>query len=83
LFSFVTVHRALDPYWKGEFPYVVAVVELSEGPHLLSNLTGIELDRIEIGMPLEVVFEPLSNEMIVPRFRPSTATTVNMLPEDQ
>lgn len=69
LFSFVLVHRALDPYWQGEIPYAVAVIELAEGPHLLTNLVGIHLDAIEIGMDLEVVFEPLSNEIIVPRFR--------------
>ncbi len=43
LFSFVIVHRALDPYWQGEVPYVVAVVELAEGPRLISNLIGIEI----------------------------------------
>ena len=69
LFSFVIVHRALDPYWQGEVPYVVAVVELIEGPHLISNLVGIDFDRIEIGMALEVVFDVRSDEIIVPRFQ--------------
>jgi uncharacterized OB-fold protein len=69
LFSFVVVHRALDPYWQGEVPYAVAVVELAEGPHLISNLVGIDFDQIQIGMALRVVFEALSDEIKVPRFR--------------
>jgi uncharacterized OB-fold protein len=69
LFSFVTVHRALDPYWQGEIPYVVAVVELTEGPHLITNLVGIGFDRVEVGMALEVSFDVISDEIIVPRFR--------------
>ena len=69
LFSFVIVHRALDPYWQGEVPYVVAVVELAEGPHMVSNLIGIDFDRIEIGMALKVVFEPITEEIVVPRFQ--------------
>jgi hypothetical protein len=69
LFSFVVVRRALDPYWQGEVPYVVAVVELVEGPRLISNLAGIGLDQIQIGMALKVVFESLSDEIKVPRFR--------------
>jgi uncharacterized OB-fold protein len=69
LFTFAVVHRALDPYWKGELPYVVAVIELAEGPRLLSNLVETELDHIEIGMPLRVVFEPLTDDIVVPRFK--------------
>lgn len=69
LFSFVIVHRALDPYWQGEVPYAVAVVELAEGPHLISNIVGIDFDQIQIGMALRVVFEPISDEIKLPRFR--------------
>lgn len=69
LFSFVIVHRALDPYWQGEVPYVVGAVELAEGPRLISNLVGIDFDCIEIGMALKVAFELISDEIVVPRFR--------------
>jgi uncharacterized OB-fold protein len=69
LFTFAVVHRALDPYWKGELPYVVGVIELAEGPRVLSNLAEIQLDQIEIGMPLRVVFESLTEEIVVPRFK--------------
>ena len=59
----------MDPYWQGEVPYAVAVVELAEGPHLISNIVGIDFDQIQIGMALRVVFEPISDEIKLPRFR--------------
>ena len=70
LFSFVVAHRALDPYWKGELPYLVGVIELAEGPRLLSNVVGVRVDQVKIGMALRVVFEPLTEEIVVPRFKP-------------
>ena len=71
LYSFVIAHRALDPYWKGELPYLVGVIELAEGPRMLSNLTSVRVDQIEIGMPLTVAFESITEEIVVPRFKPS------------
>ena len=83
LFSFVIVHRGLDPYWQGEVPYVVAVVELLEGPRLLTNLSGIDFSSIEIGMALEVFFESLTREIVVPRFRAArVSNTGKPLTED-
>jgi uncharacterized OB-fold protein len=53
---------------------VIAIVELDEGPRLMTNLVGIETDpaRLRIGMPVEVVFEDLSAEIALPRFRPAS-----------
>ena len=50
-------------------PYVVAIVELEEGWHMLSNLVGIAPEEVEIGMPLEVVFERMSDEITLPYFK--------------
>lgn len=70
LYSFVIAHRALDPYWKGELPYLVGVIELAEGPHMLSNLTGVRVNQVDIGMALRVTFEAITEEIVVPRFEP-------------
>ena len=70
LYSFVIVHRALDSTWQGALPYIVAVVELVEGPRLTTNLVGVAVNEAQIGMPVSVVFERFSDEITVPRFRP-------------
>ena len=51
-------------------PYAVAVVLLEEGWHMLSTLIDVEEDAIEVGMPLEVVFQKMSDDVTLPLFRP-------------
>jgi uncharacterized OB-fold protein len=48
----------------------VVAVELEEGPRMTTNVTGLRPDELEIGMPVEVVFEEMSDEITLPRFRP-------------
>ncbi len=51
-------------------PYNVVWVELDEGPRLTSNLVDCELDRIVAGMLVEAVFEKVSEEVTLVKFRP-------------
>lgn len=71
LHTFVINHRASK---KSPLPapYVVAIVELEEGPKLMSNLVGVEPSpaAIRIDMPVEVVFEAITPDITLPRFRP-------------
>jgi uncharacterized OB-fold protein len=71
VYSFVVVRQAFDEAWKEDLPYVVAIIELAEGPHMLSNVVGIPVDDVSVGMPVEVFFERASAEILLPRFRPS------------
>ena len=54
-------------------PYVMALVELAEGPRMMSNLIGIEPDpkKIRCDTPVEVVFSKLTDEITLPLFRPA------------
>ena len=47
-------------------------METSEGVRFNTSIVGAEPDELEIGMPLEVVFEPVSDDVFVPKFRPAT-----------
>lgn len=69
VFSFVVVHRVYHPFFADRVPYVVAVVELEEGPRLLSNVVGIEPDKVRCNMPVEVTFEDATPEVSIPKFR--------------
>jgi uncharacterized OB-fold protein len=51
-------------------PYSVVWVELEEGPRLTGNLVGCEPDRIRSGMPVEAVFEKITDEVTLVKFRP-------------
>ncbi len=69
VFSFTIMHRAYHPAIK--VPYTLAVIELKEGAKITSNVIGIEPSKVKCGMPVEVVFEKLNDEVTLPKFRPA------------
>ena len=70
VFSFAVMHQVYHPGFADAVPYAIVVVELVEGARMLSNLVDCPVERIEIGMPVEAVFEPLTPEVTLPKFRP-------------
>jgi uncharacterized OB-fold protein len=68
LYSYVISHLAAPGF---EAPYVIAVVELEEGPRLLSNIVGVppEPDHLPLDLPLEAVFHEVG-EVTLALFRP-------------
>ena len=69
LYSFTTVHRPQRPEF--EVPYTVAIVELDEGFHMLTNLVDCEPGEVRVGMPVEVAFQRMSDTITLPMFRPA------------
>jgi uncharacterized OB-fold protein len=71
LFSYAVVRRAFLPSLVDRVPYTVAVVALDDAPgvRLVSNVVDAAPERLTIGMPLEVVFEDVTPDVTVPRFR--------------
>ena len=51
-------------------PYVVALVELDEGPRLMTNVVGCPPESVTVGMPVQVTWEPLSDGRNLPLFEP-------------
>ena len=74
LYTYAIQYRAYVPGF--EPPYVTAIVQLEEGPRLMTNLVEIEPDpaQIRCDMPLEVVFEDVNEEISLPKFRPAGGT---------
>jgi uncharacterized OB-fold protein len=70
VYSFVVAHHPPVPPF--EYPNLIVLVELEEGPRLVSNLVGVDPARAAIGTPVEVVFTQVDPELILPLFRPRT-----------
>jgi len=70
VYTFVVYHRAYHPAWKGDVPYNVSWVKLDEGPLLVSNVVECKNEDLSIGMPVEAVFEDVTEEISLPKFRP-------------
>jgi uncharacterized OB-fold protein len=71
LYSFIIVHQRYDPSFADDLPYNVAVVELDEGPRLVSNIVGIPNSDIRVGMPLTIIYEDVTEEFTLPKFKPA------------
>jgi uncharacterized OB-fold protein len=67
VYSFTVVERALIAALRDHVPYVLVLVELEEGPRMLSLLRGGADPRI--GLPVEVGFEAVTADLSLPVFR--------------
>lgn len=71
LISWVVFHTAFHPAFKSRLPYTVAVVELAEGPRLISNIVDCgDPEALRIEQPLALVIEDESG-VAIPRYRPA------------
>jgi uncharacterized OB-fold protein len=71
VYSYSVVHRAPGPAFKADTPYAVLLVELAEGPRMISSLVDGDPDAVAIGMPVEIAFDAVTDEVTLPRFRPA------------
>ncbi len=69
VFSFNVMHQVYHPAFAAEVPYAVVVVRLAEGVKLTSALVDCPPGEIRIGMPVTVVFERVSADVALPKFR--------------
>jgi uncharacterized OB-fold protein len=67
--TYTVTHQNVLPAFAPACPYVMAYVDLAEGPRLLTNIVGCPPEQVRVGMPVRVEFVP-TGEFAVPRFRP-------------
>jgi uncharacterized OB-fold protein/acyl dehydratase len=79
VYSFV-VHRH-PPVPGKQLPIVVALVELTEGPRVMAELTGIDPEKVSIGMPVRTSFIRVDDDLVLPGWRPDERGTPDVLPE--
>jgi uncharacterized OB-fold protein len=70
LYSYVIHHRPVPGFTP---PYAIAVVELAEGPRMMTNIVECEQtpEALQLDMPVEVVFEAQNDKITLPFFRPA------------
>lgn len=65
--SYVVIHQRYHAAWADRVPYNVALVQLDEGPRMISNVLPLSRPDVQVGMPVRVVFDD-SDGVRVPRF---------------
>lgn len=70
--TFSTIRQNRSPGFIEDVPYVLAVVTLDEGPNMTTNIVQCAPEDVRIGLPVEVVFEDISDGISLPKFRPAS-----------
>jgi hypothetical protein len=71
VYSFTVIRQNFSRSFRHLIPYVVALVDLDEGPRVMTNLVGIDPDDVRIGMRVRVRFEAVSEDASIPLFEPA------------
>ncbi len=70
IYSWIVVHQVYDPSFASRVPYITAVVELEEGPRLVTNIVNCPPGDVRRDMAVQVVYEDLNDEVALVYFAP-------------
>jgi uncharacterized OB-fold protein len=73
IYSWIVMHQVYDPSFKDRAPYAVAIIELEEGPRLVTNLVGLANDAIRLDLPVRAVYDDLTDAIALVQFTPEEA----------
>ena len=71
VYTYTIARRPTHRAFADAGPYVIAIVELDEGPHVTTNIVDCDPDDVSIGMPVEVRFADEVDGIALPLFRPA------------
>ena len=66
--SYTIAYRGAGPAFKDDAPYAVAIIELAEGPKMMSNIITDDLGRIAVDGAVRVAFDPVTEDITLPKF---------------
>lgn len=69
IYSYTVNHRGEGAY-QGSPPFVLAYVELAEGPRVMTNIVGAQESDLAVDLPVELVFHDTGDGTALPRFQP-------------
>jgi uncharacterized OB-fold protein len=72
VYTFTITHQNTAPGFRESLPYVLAYVELDEGLKMLTNIVDCRPEEVRIGMPVAVVFDDVTPEVTLAKFRPAS-----------
>jgi uncharacterized OB-fold protein len=72
LYTYSVVHVNDLPPFNERVPYVAAIVQLDEGPRLMTNIEGVPFDELQADMAVVVEYKPISDDVTIPVFRPAS-----------
>ena len=71
VYTYTVVRRPANPAFNEDVPYVLAIVQLDEGPRMLTNIVGCPIEAVKIDMPVVAVFDDVTPEWTLVKFSPT------------
>ena len=71
VYTYTVVHHPTHPAFTERVPYVVAVVELDEGPRVVTNIQNCPVAAVRAGMRVRIVFEDVAEDVTLPQAEPA------------
>jgi hypothetical protein len=69
LYSYTVAQAPTHPAFAADVPYVIAIVELAEGPHITTNIVGSKPEELQVGIPVVATFDDVTPEITLVKFR--------------
>ena len=70
IYTYTVYYQIYKPAWKEDIPYNAAWVQLDEGPLILTNIVGAKNEDLRVGLPVEVTYDDVTEEVTLPKFKP-------------
>jgi uncharacterized OB-fold protein len=70
IYSYTIIYQNKSPEFVHEIPYSVAIVQLEEGPRLLSNIVDVDATQLQVDLSVALVFDQVTDAITLARFRP-------------
>ena len=71
LYSFTVIHQPANRAFQPDAPYIYAMIQLDEGPRMISNLVACPIEDARIDMPVVAVFDDVTPEVTLVKFKPA------------
>ena len=71
LHTYTIVYQPANTAFRDDTPYIYAVVQLDEGPRMVSNVVQCDLDAVKVDMPLEAIFDDVTPDCTLVKFKPA------------
>ncbi|MEO7020181.1 MAG: Zn-ribbon domain-containing OB-fold protein [Ktedonobacteraceae bacterium] len=68
IYSYTVAHQGFGSFAQ-DIPYVIAIVELAEGARMMTRIIDAPRERVAIGVPVQVTFVSISEDITLPYFR--------------
>ena len=77
IYSYTVVRRAMHPAFQEDLPYVLAIVELDEGPRLTTNIVATAPEEVRVDMRVRAAYHDVTPDITLLKFEPFLGPEIN------